>query len=401
MTTDAELGARYAALAAADARELVAPLVEVSGGVLLDVRREDLGYRPGRDAHARFAADVDRDGQVHREGWVVHAGAELPPATLRVEGDAGAYAAWRVRDDPGLPALRLVLDLHAVSAMLVDLGVPVDGLAVELVAYRPQRRAVVEVTTSSHRLFLKCVPPALAAGLHARHLACRAVDLPVPHPVGVDEALGLLVLTPLRGAPLRDALLRAGAPLPDPAQVVDVLDAFARVELDAKARSPLRQSRGHAAVLREVLPPEAGRVDDLVAALRPREDDGPRCVVHGDFYDDQLLVEGGSVVGVVDVDGAGLGHPADDAANLLAHLLVLRTLVPSDAGAHAWLPAVAERLLPRSDPAELARRTSAVLVGLATWPHTQHEPGWEEQTRELLGLAESVQREGVARVVGS
>jgi hypothetical protein len=90
------------------------------------------------------------------------------------------------------------------------------------------------------------------------------------------------------------------------------------------------------------------------------------------------------------VDGVGLGHPADDAGNLLAHLLVLRGLAAPGAGVHGWLREAAGVLSPRHEPHELRRRTAAVLLGLATWPYTQHEPGWEDRCRGLLDLTEQV-----------
>jgi aminoglycoside phosphotransferase (APT) family kinase protein len=112
--------------------------------------------------------------------------------------------------------------------------------------------------------------------------------------------------------------------------------------------------------------------------------------VHGDFYDGQVLVVDGSVAGVVDVDGVGRGSPAADAGNLLAHLLVLRSLAAPAAGVHGWLARLVPELLARQEPQELRRQTAAVLLGLATWPYTQHEPGWEDRTRALLDLTDRV-----------
>ena len=293
-----------------------------------------------------------------------------------------------MRDDPALPGLRAALDVGAVGSVLRDLGVPDDGLRLELLAYRAERRAVVAVTTPTHSLYVKCVPPAKADALHRRHVACAAAGLPVPEAVGYDAALGLLLLTPLHGEPLRPALMASGAALPPPAELVELQSAFARVELDLPARSVLRQVRGHAQLLRTVLPSCAGRVDDLVGRIDPRRRGDADVVVHGDLYDDQLLLRDGHVSGVVDVDGAGLGHPGDDAGNLLAHLLLLRRLSPAGAGVHTWTPAVVEALRARHDVHELHRRTAAVLVGLATWPHSVQTDRWPAETEQILDLAE-------------
>ena len=331
---------------------------------------------------------MDRAGVVGIEGWVVRAGTQVRPGALTLTSPYGEVSAWRVRDDPALPGLRPALDTASVGAVLHDLGVAPAGLRLELLAYRPERRAVVAATTPTHELYFKCVPPAKAEALHRRHVACAAAGLPVPEAVGYDAGLGLLLLTPLHGDPLRPALMSTGAVLPPPDEVADLQAGFARVDLDLPARAVLRQVRGHAQLLRAVLPAAADRVDDLVGRIDPRRRGEAEVVVHGDFYDDQVLLRDGHVSGVVDVDGAGLGHPADDAGNLLAHLLLLRRLVPTGAGVHSWLPAVADVLHARHDPDELHRRTAAVLVGLGTWPHSRQTERWQDETGEILELAE-------------
>lgn len=391
----ADLASLYVALTAAEPLELLAPLVQADGGQLLAAAREDVTYRPGRDATVRLAATVRRDGAEVREGWVLSAGGTPPSGAHVLEGAAGQVAAWRVRDDPDLPGLRSALDATAVAGLLTALGLSPEGLSLQLVSVRPRRRAVVEIRTSSARLFLKCVPPATIDDLQARHRACRAAGVPVPKALGADRALGLLILSPLAGVPLRSMLLTDTPELPPAGQVADLLQAFAAVDLALPARDPRRHARGHAALLQSILPDELGRIDDQLARITSA---GPGRAggVHGDFYDAQLLVERGRIVGVVDVDGAGAGRPADDAGALLAHLLVLRGLVGSSAAVHRWLPVVATVVGPLHDPDELARSTAAVLLGLATWPHTRHEPDWPAQTRQLLDLVDRVLRDGVA-----
>ncbi|WP_341854822.1 hypothetical protein [Brachybacterium sp. GPGPB12] len=49
----------------------------------------------------------------------------------------------------------------------------------------------------------------------------------------------------------------------------------------------------------------------------------PHDVVHGDFYEAQVFVQDGRVVGLLDIDTVGPGRRADDLACLLAHLSVL------------------------------------------------------------------------------
>lgn len=389
--TDPPLADLYDALLAAAPDELLAQLVAGSGGRLVDAAREDVVYRPGREVLLRFAVHVERSGGVAREGWVLHAGATAPAGTHVLDGPLGQVAAWRVRDDPSLPGLRAALDRSSVAGLLHDLALPEEGLALSLLAYRPRRRAVVRVQTATHELYLKCVVPERAPALHRRHVACSAAGLPVPRALGYDASQGLLVLTPLQGTPLRAALMSDEAALPAPREVVALLRSFGDVQLDEAARSPVQQAHGHAQLLRALLPAEAGRVDHLLGEVRAVPEGQVR-VVHGDFYDAQVLLRGSAVAGVVDVDGAGRGHPADDAANLQAHLLLLRELVPASSVLHAWLPAVLDEVRAAHDPDQLRRRTAAVLLGLATWPHSQHASGWETQTVRVLELAQQALR---------
>lgn len=386
-STPEQLGALYDALLTTEPTELLTPLVTSSGGRLVRAAREDVVYRPGRDAQLRFAADVDRSGVIGLEGWVICAGGDASIGTHVLDSPYGQVAAWRVRDDPLLPGLKAALDRASVGGLLQDLGVASEGLALSLLAYRPQRRAVVLARTPTHELYLKCVPADKAPPLHRRHVACTAAGVPVPRAIGYDPGLGLLVLTPLSGTSVRSALLRDEPALPAPAELVALMDAFGAVELDEPARSPVRQARGHAQLLRTLLPAEAGRVDDLLGAVRAVPD-GQTRVVHGDFYDDQVLVRDGGVAGVVDVDGAGLGHPADDAGNLLAHLLLLRELLPATSVLRGWMPGMVAALRAAHEPEQLGRRTAAVLIGLATWPHSQQLPDWQAQTAGILDLAQ-------------
>ncbi|MGQ0573367.1 MAG: phosphotransferase, partial [Pseudonocardia sp.] len=112
----------------------------------------------------------------------------------------------------------------------------------------------------------------------------------------------------------------------------------------------------------------------------------PLVPVHGDLYDSQLLVDGGRVTGLLDVDTAGGGHRVDDWANLLAHLSVLADegLAPAR-GYGAELLAHAERRLPRG---RLRPRVAAAVLGLATGPFRVQQRDWAARTERRLDLAQ-------------
>jgi streptomycin 6-kinase len=130
-------------------------------------------------------------------------------------------------------------------------------------------------------------------------------------------------------------------------------------------------------------------------AQRLRREPSPARPIHGDFYEDQVLIGGGTAT-LLDLDEAVLGDPASDLGLFIAHLEkdAMLGLLERE----AVVPA-AERLLEgyRSwgtgmDP-ELVRFYTAVgLFRLAPHPFRTRHPRWPELTREFLDRAERLLR---------
>ena len=116
---------------------------------------------------------------------------------------------------------------------------------------------------------------------------------------------------------------------------------------------------------------------------------GPTVPVHGDFYESQILVDGGRVCGVLDVDAARTGDRLDDLGCLIGHLSVLAQLDHARAGAINRLGARYLASFERTvDAADLRYRTAAVVISLATGPHRVQDRNWPALTRRLIDLAE-------------
>ncbi|WP_324276452.1 phosphotransferase [Blastococcus brunescens] len=180
------------------------------------------------------------------------------------------------------------------------------------------------------------VRPSAVDQLVARH-EVLAGPVPAP-PVLAATADGVVVLPGLPGTPLR-ALLSGGAGrLPHADELERVLDALpdAVATLSRQGRRApadgLARAGTYAAVLGLVLPALRPRLDALTSTLDAADAGAHDPVpVHGDFYESQLLVDDGAVVGLLDVDTAGCGSRIDDWANLLAHLAVLEQVLPGPA----------------------------------------------------------------------
>jgi Phosphotransferase enzyme family len=195
----------------------------------------------------------------------------------------------------------------------------------------------------------------------------------------------------LPGRSLRDALRQGERRLPSGGVLVDLLDRLPPALAALPGRDSWRDRAPHyAAVVGSALPVHAGWAGDLGAEIHASGGVGPTVPIHGDFYEAQIHVHSGRLVGLLDVDTAGPGDRLDDLACLLGHLSVLaqidRHRAPSVNALGARYLATFERAV---DPVDLRVRVAAVVMSLATGPHRVQEPGWPAATAERLRLTES------------
>ena len=151
---------------------------------------------------------------------------------------------------------------------------------------------------------------------------------------------------------------------------------------------PVPRVRAHATVLGMVCPALVPRLERLVTAVGAAAGRHPVVPVHGDFYEAQLLVSEGAVVGLLDVDTAGPGARIDDWATLVAHLALLERLAGDPAPITAYRARVQALLAGRVSGRQLAARVAGVLVGLATGPFRVQQAGWGAATEARVALAE-------------
>ena len=371
------------------ATAVLAPAVAAAGGQLRSLRPTRVHLDPGRRLVVRYAARVRWLHGVERTETL---GALIDPSGLpdavavvqSVEGNR--IGVWRYPHDPCLPGLRHTAGAQAVAATLRRLGVAITAAKVEPLVYRPLRRAVLRVRTPQRQLYLKVVRPGEAAALRARHEAF-ATHVPVPRCLGWSATLGVLVLEALPGTPLT-RLLVDGGDLPPAGAIADVLASVRAVRLPDDDHPTPAGAAWYGGLLRQAAPAAAAQIDALVAAAHDRGAP-PDVTVHGDLYQGQLLVDRGTVSGVLDVDGAGRGAAADDPANLVAHLLALAHVRPHAAERiTTYRRQVQAVLAPDVDADTLAATVTGVLLGLATTPARRREMHWRDRTMGWLNLAQ-------------
>ena len=353
-------------------------------------RLDDLHYRPGSEVTGIFTVSwTGRDGAPLTE--------HLLATTATVTGEAVASLSrgdltlrvWRHPGDPRLPGLAPACDPGTVLGWLRDArpgaADPV-ALHVDLLAYRPLRRAVLRASADDADFYLKVLRPGYDDRLAVRQRLLAQEDLTVP--VLTRPAPGVLLSPSIEGVSLARVLVdwqRGRRALPAASDLTDLLDRLPASVLDLPRRASWTENLDfHAATARQQLPGAAARIDALVDAVRRvtgQQRHGPVVPTHGDFYEANIFVDD-DVLRFIDIDSVGPGLREDDLACCLAHLAVLPDLDPVayprvpevlDAWQHAF-----ERQV---DAADLRARTAGVLLSLVSGA----EP---EQARRRLQIAE-------------
>lgn len=403
--------APLALLLGPEAPHVVAAALGEVGGTLIALRARTVSVQPSGATVVRYDAEVESGGRRVGETLAATTGDRIPAGAAAVAGTVGGepveVGIWRWPHDPALPGLAHLAapgyrdapargtgptdlppgDPDGLRDLLAAAGVPVEAPRATVRAYRPGRRAVLELTGGGRRVFVKVVPPHAAPALRERH-DLLAGHVPTP-PVLAATDDGVLVLPALPGRPLR-ALLDTPARPDGPA-----LDALLDRLPPALAGLPSRRQPGDhlarvphfAAILGATVPSCRSRLPALTARLAAADPgEHPSEPVHGDLYDSQLLVDGGRVTGLLDIDTAGGGYRIDDWATLLAHLSVLAEHGTLAAGRYgAELLAHAERRWPRT---QLRPRIAAAVLGLATGPFRVQQRDWAGHTARRLALAD-------------
>jgi hypothetical protein len=343
---------------------------------------------PSRSVTTQFLAEVRwGDGTSRHETLVVSSGSPIPKDVARFDADGLEMAVWRFPHDPFLPGLALATDPEQAAYVLEQLGAGPGSVKLRTRAYRAGRRAVVEVTRPSARIFLKILRPGKVEQLQERHSEL-ARSLPVPVSLGWSKTLGIVALQAMPGRPLRKTLESGSRRLPKAGAIVALLDQFPTDNVHApRISSPCERAPDHARLLTAVLPDSRERLEQIIdrlAVVKP----GPPVAVHGDFHASQILVEGEQVTGLVDVDTAGAGDRADDLAGILGHLSALSLVSAKRANIDRYGAGLIRQFDGITDPVQLRVRVAGVVFGLATGPFRVQTPQWPSETEQRLDLTE-------------
>jgi aminoglycoside phosphotransferase len=290
---------------------------------------------------------------------------------------------WLYPSDPALPALRTVTDVPSVASVLSVLGIEAVPTAVDVVSYRPGRRAVVQVDSTGQRLFLKVVEPTKAESISERHELFRQSGLPVPRLLGWSGD-GVVAMSGLPGIEAQHAVGR----ISDHNAFLNQLEFLCSLLEVVPAVNTARPSLylrldWYLERLTQRLPDDAERIAEVGEAISAKGREGrdfefTPVTIHGDLHLGQLFVDfvrPSEISGILDIDTAGVGDPADDAGAFYAHLIALAESMQRDPAGAAECFRLADSWLarwPRNRNAGFDARARAIaathLLGHALQP---------------------------------
>ena len=390
------------------AGEVLAAAVADKGGRIESTRPRFVNYLPGRRIAVRYSARIAWPGGHTSDTTLVATERPNgpPSGSIPVEVAGTTVGVWRWPNDPRLPGLRSAIDRTYVRGLLEEMGVAAGELKLNYRAYWPGRRAVIQAVIPSRKLsfdpaagrigraaaekllFIKVVRPREVEDLHRLHERLAAT-LPTPRAVGWSKQDGLLVLEALPGQTI-SGCLSGDAPAPEPAELLELLRRLGEYDVDGEPRrTTAGKIANHVRLLSSVLPDQAERLERF-AELYGEQRDQPLTTVHGDFHEEQVLVQGGRVSGLLDVDDVGPGQLVDDLALMVGRV---RTRAHFAKRGRERAAEYEQRLLETFgtavDPDELRHRAAGALLGRATAPFRSQMRGWRAEARERIQMAES------------
>jgi len=397
-------------LTSADVKDLLSAAVEHAGGSLVSWRLDHVDASPRHSTTATYSAAVD---------WPTGRRTELLGASARVGGRTGSderatifgdgdreVAVWLYPDDPDLPGLRRAALPDALAALLNEhrvLDHPANGedIALEMISYRPRRRAVLKavIRTSGgpRTFFIKVLRESVYGPTLQRHELLRRARFPAAV-VAAATADFILVFHEVPGRPLVQAIFDEAMPCSAESLII-LLDSLPSAVVSLPRRPPWTGAVAtYAEMIAAALPaldPQlrwlVAQVSGGLAALPPGREP-----THGDFHEGQLFVSNGMITGVLDIDTIGPGRRADDLACMIAHLSTMQRMTAEQAAGltrliNLWLQVFDTRV----DPAELRLRAAGVIVSLATGPYRGQEPNWETETIRMIESAVALAQSSV------
>lgn len=401
-----------ALLSGAGANDLVAAVLaaepDAAGVQDLDVQVHQVHHRPGSGVSVGYQVAYTTPTGAVRDYLVASTAPQATdaPGVAVLDDGARQVRMWRRPFDPGLPGLRPASDPLVVGAWLREAGF--DGaattdLSLEVLSYRPTRRAVLRAGWPGAAVFLKVLPVRKATGLAQRHRLLTEAGVAAPRLLS-QPLEGVCLLAAADGRPMSQALAvhdEQPNELPSPPALIEWLDSLPEAVTDLPGRPSWSDRVGfHTAAAAAAVPERGAEIHDLGARIeKVLADLAEEAVVptHGDFYEANVFTEGGQVREVIDVDSLGPGRRSDDLATMLGHVAVLPALAPAFYTDTPVVLAKMQEVFETQVPARSLRiRTAAVVLSLVAGAKTDQAHTRLDLAADWLAAAGRTRR-GVSR----
>ncbi|HLS14051.1 MAG TPA: hypothetical protein VK095_06015 [Beutenbergiaceae bacterium] len=374
----------------------------------LQVQVDQVHHRPGSGVSVGYRISYRTPAGQFRDYVVASTSPQAgdgPGVAVLDDGDR-TVRMWRRSSDPALPGLRQAVDPVWVHHWLTGAGLelaPAKQMNIDVLSYRPTRRAVLRVSSDAAVVYLKILPPRRSAALAKRHQLLQDAQVPAPRLLA-RSADGILALSAARGRPMAEAVAAYGSrpdELPAPQALVQWLDRLPPGVSELRRRPSWSDRVAfHARTASGTLGDRSGEITELGSRLAdfladlPEEDLVP---THGDYYEANVFTEAGQVRDVIDVDSLGPGRRSDDLATMLGHLAVLPALAPQTyAEAHRVIRKTQEAFEAQVPPRSLRARTAAVVLSLVGGARTDQANARLDEAQEWFASAGRTRR-GAAR----
>lgn len=404
-----------------DDERMLEMLDAVLPDVVADARVDYLRYKPGSNCLARFtllAGGLEVTG--YAKAYGEDAGVKLEKALRRPSVDSPVGPGRAVVRDAGIelcffpndskmPALARLIDptrrANVLSRILPG-SADLDHIALTTLRYKPQRRHVARVQQPDGTRVL--VKTYTRQGYEAARNTVRGIGsgrtLEVPKRLGSSDRHQMIAYEWLPGQVLGNLLDLGhcqGAVLRRVGRALGELHEHAGRGL---ARSTAIEVAGQCQDALEsvvwTLPDLAASANRINGTLRRLfgHEQFSLVPVHGDFYAEQVLING-ERVSIIDLDNVVLGNPASDIGLFIAHLEVaaLRGTMPVEQIDHIREALCTGYGMVRPVPEgwSIDLHTASGLVHLAPHHFRMREPEWPERTVETLQRASALLQRAV------